>query len=52
MSHVAPAVRDKFETLPTELKNAILERDVVLNNIYDLMRVLEQIVAEGEENPS
>lgn len=52
MSHVAPAVRDKFETLPVELKNAILERDVVLNTIYDLMRVLEQIVAEGEENPS
>lgn len=50
MSYVAPAVREKFETLPIELKNSILERDVRLNNIYDLMHVLEQIVAEGEED--
>ncbi len=50
MSHVAPAIREKFETLPIELKNAILERDVKLNNIHDLMNVLEQIVAEGERD--
>lgn len=50
MSHVAPAIREKFETLPIELKNSILERNVELNNIHDLMHVLEQIVAEGEED--
>lgn len=50
MSYVAPAIREKFETLPAELKNSILERDVRLNNIYDLMNVLEQIVEEGEED--
>jgi hypothetical protein len=48
MSYVAPVIREKFETLPIELKNSIMERDVRLNNIYDLMHVLEQIVAEGE----
>lgn len=49
MSYVAPAVKDKFETLSVDLKNAILERDVDLNNIHDLINVLEKIVDEGEE---
>ncbi|TCS77592.1 hypothetical protein [Muricomes intestini] len=47
-SYVAPEIRDKFESLPINLKNCILERNVQLNNIYDLMHVLEDIVAEGE----
>ena len=49
MSYVAPAIRDKFESLSINLKNAILERDVQLNNIHDLIHVLEDIVAEAEE---
>lgn len=48
-SYVAPEVRDKFETLSVELKNIILERDVQLNTIHDLIRVLEEIVEEGSE---
>lgn len=48
MSHVAPAIRDKFESLPIELKDAILQRNVTLNNMQDLIKILEQIVAEGE----
>ncbi len=48
MSHVAPAIKDKFESLPIELKDAILRRNVTLNNMQDLIKVLEQIVAEGE----
>ena len=48
MSYVAPAIRDKFESLSINLKNAILERDVQLNNIHDLIHVLEDIVAEAE----
>ncbi|MCR1840713.1 hypothetical protein [Murimonas intestini] len=48
-SYISPAIRDKFETLSVDLKNIILERNVQLNNIYDLIAVLENIVAEGEQ---
>ncbi|MDF2485195.1 MAG: hypothetical protein K0R46_1363 [Herbinix sp.] len=48
MSYVAPAIREKFETLSVELKNTILERDVNLNTIHDLINVLDVIVKEGE----
>jgi hypothetical protein len=47
MSYVDPSIKDKFETLSIDLKNAILERDVRLNNLNDLIKVLEDIVAEG-----
>lgn len=47
-SYVAPEIREKFETLSVDLKNIILERNVQLNNIYDLIAVLEDIVNEGE----
>lgn len=49
MSYVAPEIREKFESLSVNLKNAILERDVQLNNIHDLIRVLEEIVKEAEK---
>ena len=48
MSYVAPAIRDKFESLSTELKNAILERNVQLNTIHDLINVLDDIVKEAD----
>ncbi len=48
MSYVNPALREKFESLPIELKNHILERNVRLNTVNDLIAVLETIVAEGE----
>jgi hypothetical protein len=48
MSYVAPAIKDKFETLSIDLKNSILERNVELNNIHDLINVLDEIVKEGE----
>lgn len=47
-SYVAPELREKFETLSVDLKNIILERNIQLNNIYDLIAVLEDIVNEGE----
>lgn len=47
-SYVSPEIKDKFETLSVNLKNCILERNVRLNNMYDLIRVLEEIVEEGE----
>lgn len=49
-SYVAPEVKEKFETLSIDLKNLIMEKNVQLNNIHDLIRVLEEIVAEGEGN--
>jgi hypothetical protein len=49
MSYIAPQVRDKFETLSVDLKNIILEKNVQINNLHDLIRVLEEIVKEGEE---
>lgn len=50
MSYVAPAIKDKFETLSVDLKNSILERNVQINNIHDLINVLDQIVKEAEED--
>ena len=47
MSYVNPELREQFESLPIELKNEILNRDVRLENLSDLTRVLEQIA----ENP-
>ncbi|MDD2362648.1 MAG: molecular chaperone GroEL [Oscillospiraceae bacterium] len=47
MSYVDPKIRDKFESLSVDLKNAILERDVQLHSLQDLIKVLEEIVAEG-----
>lgn len=47
-SYVSPAIREKFESLSVDLKNCILERNVHLDNMYDLIHVLEDIVAEGE----
>lgn len=46
-SYVSPALRDKFETLPIDLKNTILERNVHLENLQDLMKVLEEITKES-----
>jgi hypothetical protein len=48
MSYVAPAIKDKFETLSTDLKNVILERNVELYTIHDLINVLDEIVKEAE----
>ncbi|HKM00397.1 MAG TPA: hypothetical protein VJZ06_10855 [Mobilitalea sp.] len=49
MSYVAPAIKEKFETLSIGLKNSILERNVELNTIHDLINVLDTIVKEGED---
>lgn len=49
MSYISPEVQPKFETLSTDLKNMILERDVNLNTLSDLILVLEEIVAEDDK---
>lgn len=48
MSYIAPEIQEKFESLSVNLKNAILERNVRIQNIHDLIKVLEDIVAEDE----
>lgn len=48
MSYVAPAIREKFESLSINLKNEILDRNVQLNNIHDLINVLDAIVKEAD----
>ncbi len=47
-SYVSPTLWDKFETLSSELKNCILERNVQLNTLQDLISVLEEIVNEND----
>lgn len=46
-SYVSPKIQEKFESLSIDLKNDILARNVQLNTLQDLIRVLEQIVEEG-----
>lgn len=48
MSYIAPQVKEKFDTLSVDLRNIIMERDVQINTIHDLIRVLGDIVNEGE----
>lgn len=48
MSYIAPEIREKFESLSVNLKNTILEKNVRIQNIHDLIKVLEDIVAEDE----
>ena len=48
LSYIAPEIREKFESLSVNLKNTILERNVRIQNIHDLIKVLEDIVAEDE----
>ena len=46
-SYVSPKIRDKFETLSVDLKNCILKRNVHLETLQDLIKVLDEIVKEG-----
>lgn len=46
MSYVNPKIQGQFETLPIELKNVILDRNVQLNSMADLIKILETISAE------
>lgn len=50
MSYIAPAIKEKFESLSPGLQSLIMEQNIQLNNIHDLIHVLEKIVAEDEAN--
>ena len=45
MSYVSPEFVQNLKRSSIELKDMILERNVELNTIHDLIRVLEEIVA-------
>lgn len=47
MSYIDPSIRDKFESLSIDLKNAILEKNVQIYTIHDLIHCLEDIVSDG-----
>ena len=51
MSYVNPALQGKLDSLPIELKNEILSRNVPLNNLNDIIAVLQQIIDDGEAAP-
>lgn len=46
-SYIDPKMRDRFESLPIDLKNAILEKNVRITSLQDLIHCLESIVGEG-----
>lgn len=52
MSYVNPKLGPKFESLPIELKNEILSRNVHIETLNDLIAILEKIVQEGEASDS
>ncbi len=47
MSYIDPKLRSQFESLSIDLKNEILKRDVKIYNLNDLIKCLENIVAEA-----
>lgn len=49
MSYVAPAIKEKFESLSPNLQQAVLEKNQNLHSIHDLIRALDQIVKEDEQ---
>ncbi len=49
MSYVNPKLKPKFETLSIALQDAILSRNVRLENLQDLIDVLDAIVKEEEQ---
>lgn len=50
MSYVDPKIKSQFESMPIDLKNVILARNVRLETMADLMACLEAIIQEGEPN--
>ena len=49
MSTVAPGVRNKFDSMPPDLQQAVLQLDAKIENVNDLMSCLERIIAQGEK---
>ncbi len=48
MTNISPKVRSQFDSLSPSLQNAILEKNVSINTLYDLIGVLDEIIREAE----
>lgn len=48
MTKISPKVRSQFDSLPPALQNAILVKNVSINNLYDLIGILDKIIEEAE----
>ncbi len=49
MSAVSPVIRDKFDSMPPDLQQAVLNTGMRLDTMADLMACLERVIAEGEK---
>lgn len=49
MTTIAQAVQPKFDSLSQGLQAMIMEKNVAINSLQDLIRVLEEIVKEADE---
>jgi len=49
MSVVDPAIRPQFDSMPPALQQAVLDTGMKLETMNDLMRCLELIIAQGEQ---
>ena len=49
MFYVNSAIKPQFDSLSPELQSAISEKNVSLNSLTDLIKVLEDITNEGED---
>lgn len=49
MATVAPSIRDKFDSMPPELQQAVLQLDTRIETLSDLMGCLERIIAQEEQ---
>ena len=48
MTQISPKFRSQFDSLSPSLQNAILEKNVSINTLYDLIGVLDEIIREAE----
>lgn len=49
IGNISPNVQPQFQTLSPDLQAAILEKNVKIHTLYDLIGVLEDLVAESGE---
>lgn len=49
MSVVSPNIRDKFDSMPQALQQALLDTGMRLDTLADLMACLERVIAENEK---
>lgn len=48
MSAIGPAVKEKFDSLPDELKQAVLQQDMKIDTLQDLIACMERIVTNAQ----